>query len=247
AALMDGCGLKSGAVTGINCVKNPIMAARAVMDHSAHLLLSGSGANAFARRKAAMAGLKIVAPDYFVTQKSWRSLEQFLKDEKESSGSKNLGLTTGSSQGDGIHPRFSSTPDKFGTVGAVGLDAQGNLAAATSTGGTTGKDPGRIGDSPIIGAGTYADNHSCAVSATGLGEYFMRVVAAHEISVLMKHCDKKVKEAARIVIFDGVEGVGGAGGVIVLDAAGDYAAPFNTKGMFRGVVSKDGKVEVSIF
>ncbi|MBK9141446.1 MAG: isoaspartyl peptidase/L-asparaginase [Candidatus Melainabacteria bacterium] len=248
AAIMDGATGASGAVTGLNCVRNPITAARAVMEHSNHVLFCGRGANSFARKTARKAGLKIVDPSYFVTQKSWRDLERILKAEKEAArtGISVDALTTGASQGDGASPWFCGS-HKYGTVGAVGLDDRGNLAAATSTGGTTGKDPGRVGDSPIIGAGTFADNGSCAVSATGHGEYFMRCVAAHQISVLIKHCGGDVAAAAEKVIFDSVGRAGGSGGVIVLDSLGNFATPFNTRGMFRGVLGKNGEIEVAIF
>lgn len=253
SAIMDGSNLETGAVTGVTCVKNPVTAARAVMDLSPHVLLMGAGANKFSRNVAKKAGLNIVSPDYFITERSKNGLKRFLEKEKEAKKKGNVvsGLSTGASQGEGapidlIELNFPYE-GKYGTVGAVALDSKGNLAAATSTGGITGKDTSRIGDSPIIGAGTYANNDSCAVSCTGHGEHFIRAVAAHEVNALMKYANATVKKAAQQVIFEEVSKTGGDGGLIAIDTRGGYAMPFNTMGMFRGVATKNGEYLVSVF
>lgn len=217
AAIMDGRDLNAGAVAGVRRIKNPIRAARVVMENSPHVLLSGAGADDFAAYK----GLTIVEPEYFYTQRRWDSYLK-VKAKKEQA-------------------------EKHGTVGAVALDSHGNLAAATSTGGMTGKMKGRIGDSPIIGAGTYADNNTCAVSATGHGEYFMRNVVAYDISALMKYKGLSLAEAADEVIQKKLKPIGGDGGIIAVDKAGNFTMTFNTSGMYRGYITPEGEAEVLIF
>ncbi len=193
------------------------MAARAVMENSPHVLLTGAGADTFALHQ----DLTIVDPVYFFTERRWESYKR-VKARKE--------------QG-----------EKHGTVGAVALDLQGNLAAATSTGGMTYKMKGRVGDSPIIGAGTYADNNTCAVSATGHGEYFIRNVVAYDISALMKYKGLSLSESANEVILKKMKTIGGDGGIIAVDKDGNYTMSFNTTGMYRGVITSDGLMEVRIF
>jgi L-asparaginase / beta-aspartyl-peptidase len=221
ASLMDGQTLRAGAVAGLRHVRNPIELARLVMERSPHVFLSGKGAEDFALEN----GLALVPRSWFYTDRRWQQLEQARRGERLSAA--DIGY--------------------YGTVGAVALDAEGNLAAATSTGGMTNKKWGRIGDSPIIGAGTYADNASCAVSATGSGEFFIRGVIAHEISALMKYRGLPADEAARTAIQGRLAALGGDGGVIVVDRDGNIAMEFNTEGMFRGARSSQGKREIAIY
>jgi beta-aspartyl-peptidase (threonine type) len=227
AAIMDGSDRRAGAVAGLTIVKNPIAAARAVMDHSPHVMLAGAGAEAFAREQR----LEIVDPSYFRTELRWQMLQEFLRNEqarKQESGR-------------------DAPKIRFGTVGCVALDRQGNLAAGTSTGGMTGKLPGRIGDSPLIGAGTFADDASCAVSGTGDGEYFIRAVAAHDTAAMVEYKGLSVAEAAHNVIYDKIKPAGGEGGVIVLDRAGHAAMVYCTEGMYRGYLTRGGEIRVMIF
>jgi beta-aspartyl-peptidase (threonine type) len=230
ASIMEGKTKHAGAVAGLTVIKNPISAARAVMEKSPHVLLVGRGADLFATEQ----GLEVVDPSYFWTRQRWLELQDALREEKESRAK------PGSS-----HARV--VPRDLGTVGAVALDRHGNLAAATSTGGLTNKRFGRVGDSPLIGAGTYADNGSCAVSATGHGEIFIRFAVAHDIACLVKYKKLPVQEAADAVLGDLPKEPGGVGGVIVLDAKGNLALAFNTDGMYRGYVTKDGTVRVEIY
>lgn len=226
ASIMDGRNLEAGAVAGVKTIKNPILAARAVMEQSPHVMLSGTGAEEF----AVLTGLEIVDPSYFYTERRYKSLQRAIEIEKEGSG------------------RINDLEDnKFGTVGVVALDAEGNLAAGTSTGGTNNKRYGRIGDSPIIGAGTYADNNSCAVSSTGDGEFYIRGVVAYDIAAKVKYLGIDVKEAAGSVIHDQLTEMGGSGGVICLDRNGNFAMEFNTEGMYRGVRQKGKKMEIYIY
>ncbi len=221
AAVMDGQTLRAGAVGGLKRVKNPIHLARAVMEKSAHVLLAGEGAELFADQ----VGLEMVDPKYFYTEERWQALERVR----------------------GKHMRALSDQDRHGTVGAVALDRDGNLAAATSTGGNTNKLPGRIGDTPIVGAGTYANNRTCAVSATGDGEYFIRAVAGHDLSALMEYRRISLNDAAQLVIRKVTE-LGGSGGLIAIDGAGNIAMPFSTAGMYRGsIVDTAGQSAVAIY
>jgi L-asparaginase / beta-aspartyl-peptidase len=213
AAIMDGATLRAGAVAGVRRVKNPVRAARAVMETTRHVLLIGSAADTFARRQR----LDIVPPDYFGTARRRASLKRVQARELDEAAAK------------------GSAADRHGTVGAVALDAAGNLAAATSTGGFTNKMAGRVGDSPIIGAGTYADNETCAVSGTGDGEFFIRAVLAHDIAARMRYQREPLAAAARHALAN-VTTLGGSGGLIALDRRGRVAMPFSTEGMYRGYV-----------
>jgi beta-aspartyl-peptidase (threonine type) len=236
AAIMDGQTLKAGAVAGLTTVKNPVTAARAVMDKSDHVLLAGRGAEQF----AAQAGCTMVAPSYFYTEDRWNILQQVkardsarlrLKDSAKKSWIRQPG----------------NQDEKYGTVGAVALDKQGNLAAATSTGGMTNKRFGRIGDSPLIGAGTYADNKSCAVSGTGWGEYFIRLVIAKSVCDRMTLAGERLQVAADELIMKQLPALGGDGGLIAVDRQGNIAMPFNTGGMFRAWIRSDGAIFIGIY
>lgn len=230
ASVMEGKDLSAGAVAGVRTVRNPISVARAVMEQTPHVMLSGEGADRFARE----AGLETVDPEYFRTERRWEALQKLL--EKEEAGDSGAQPDHGRGKPDG----------KFGTVGAVALDKQGNLAAGTSTGGMTNKKFGRIGDSPVIGAGTYADNRTAAVSCTGWGEFFIRTAVAHQVSALMAYKGVPVTEAGREAIEE-VARLGGSGGLIALDREGNIAMPFNTEGMYRGAVTAEGEVEIYIY
>lgn len=234
ASIMDGKTLNAGAVAAVTTIKNPISAARAVMEKSGHVLLIGPGAEQFAAEQ----GIEIVDPSYFKTEFRY---QQLLKEKQK------MQMQPQPAPQPQTMPQSQTQEKHFGTVGAVAVDLNGNLAAGTSTGGTTNKRFGRVGDSPIIGAGTYANNRTCAVSATGAGEYFLRVVAAHEISSLMQYKGLSVGQAADQVVMKEIGGMGGSGGVIALDRNGEYAFVFNTPGMYRGVIHDDGRMEISIF
>lgn len=233
AAIMDGQTKKAGAVAGVTIIKNPILAARAVMDKSPHVMMTGRGAELFATQM----GLEIVDPSYFWTKDRWEQLQKQLVEEEKAKQGKPGGMADAQQDLD----------EEFGTVGAVALDQYGNLAAGTSTGGMTNKKFGRIGDSPIIGAGTYADNETCAVSGTGHGEFFIRYTVAHEIAALMKYKGLSVAAAADQVVNHTLKDVGGDGGVIALDAKGNFAMPFNSAGMYRGFIGDDGVPHVQIY
>src|SRR5256885_2187941 len=220
AAIMDGRTLRAGAVGAVARVRNPIVLARAVMEKSPHVMLAGKGAEDFAREL----DLEIVDAKYFYTEQRWQAWQRVRAATAES----------------------LSDADRHGTVGAVALDQAGNVAAATSTGGNTNKWPGRIGDTPIIGAGTYANNQTCAVSATGDGEFFIRAVTAHDLSALMEYAGMNLAAAARRVI-EKVGALGGTGGLIAVDRDGNIALPFNTAGMYRGCVAADGSSFVAIY
>jgi beta-aspartyl-peptidase (threonine type) len=222
SAIMDGATLRAGAVAGVQHVKNPVLLARAVMEKSPHVMLSGAGAEEFAQS----VGIELVDADYFRTESRWKQLQDALK--KDAAGKLSV-----------LDPSLH-----YGTVGALALDRAGHLAAATSTGGMTDKRWGRIGDSPIIGAGTYA-NAKCAVSGTGWGEYYIRTVAAHAICVRVAN-GESVRDAAADVINRQIPELGGDGGAIALDADGNIAMPFNTDGMYRGWVDRDGTRHVAI-
>ncbi|MEO8033697.1 MAG: isoaspartyl peptidase/L-asparaginase [Acidobacteriota bacterium] len=235
AAIMDGSNKKAGAVAGVTIIRNPISAARAVMEKSPHVMMAGHGAELFATTM----GLEIVDPSYFWTEKRWKGLQQELLQEQRDASGPHASLE---------RTPYSAPEDrKFGTVGAVALDSGGNLAAGTSTGGTTNKRPGRIGDSPVIGAGTYAANDSCAVSATGAGEFFIRWTVAYDIAALMKYKGLSVEQAANEVVNQKLVAAKGDGGVIALDRKGNFAMPFNTEGMYRGYIGADGVPHVAIF
>jgi len=235
ASIMNGKTLAAGAVAGVSTIKNPISAAKAVMEKSEHVMMVGKGAEQF----AAQAGLEIVDPSYFWTEARWESLQKIKKED-----STKTQLDHDQKQVSRL--RVANKDAKFGTVGCVALDGYGNLAAGTSTGGMTNKKFGRVGDSPIIGAGTYANNETCAVSCTGWGEFYIRHVAAYKVSALMEYKGEDVVQASQEVI-DGIGKMGGNGGMIVLDKDGHVAMPFNTAGMYRGTVTKDGKITVEIY
>jgi L-asparaginase / beta-aspartyl-peptidase len=228
AAIMDGKTLKAGSVGGLRRVKNPIGLARAVMENSPHVMLVGEGAEFFAREM----GVELVDETYFYTEERWAALQRVQKAEAEARGRGKEFVI--------------SDQDRHGTVGAVALDRGGNLATATSTGGNTNKRPGRLGDTPIIGAGTYANNETCAMSATGDGEYFIRLVAGHELSALMKHSAMPLERAAQTVI-DKIGDLGGTGGLISIDKDGNISLPFNTAGMYRGFVDSTGQAIIEIY
>jgi beta-aspartyl-peptidase (threonine type) len=231
ASIMDGKDRRAGAVAAVTVVRNPIEAARAVMDRSRHVMMAGKGAELFAKEQ----GLAIVEPKYFWTQERWDQLQRAKERDRL--------------QLDHDAPAKTSAleeDEKFGTVGAVALDRAGNLAAATSTGGLTNKRFGRVGDSPIVGAGTWAENESVAVSATGTGEMFIRGVAAYDIAARVKYKGTSPQRAADEAL-EQVKSLGGRGGVIVLDRAGSAVFSFNTEGMYRGVAKGDAKPEVHIY
>ncbi|MFT4760308.1 MAG: beta-aspartyl-peptidase (threonine type) [Paraglaciecola sp.] len=225
ASFMDGKTQNAGAVGEISTVKNPIRAARLVMDKSDHVLLTGEGANSFAIEN----GLDTVPTSYFYTEQRWESLQKVLQEENKQEGY--------------IHP---PADHKFGTVGCVALDKDGNLAAGTSTGGMTNKRWGRLGDSPIIAAGTYANNQTCGVSCTGHGEFFIRYAVAYDVSARMEYLGEDLATATDFIINKKLVEKGGSGGLIAMDKYGNVAMPFNTDGMFRGYV-KDGKRKVLIY
>lgn len=229
ASIMDGRTLNAGAISGVRKVRNPIKLARTVMEKSEHVMFTGEGAEDFAEDN----GYDLINPKYFFTQSRWRTYKEALKAEKAARKAN----------------KKSSVPVdfKFGTVGAVALDTNGNIAAGTSTGGMTLKRWGRVGDAPIIGAGTFADNNSCGVSATGHGEYFMRLTIARDICAQVEYGAKSIHEAADNVINSRLADLGGSGGVIVLGPDGDFTLLFNTEGMFRGVKQQNGPNAVAIY
>jgi beta-aspartyl-peptidase (threonine type) len=235
AAIMNGRNLAAGAVAGVRNIRNPITAARAVMEKSEHVLLTGRGAEQFAKE----AGVTLVDPSYFRTEQRWNELQEALRDDSIRAAAGNAYLPDGKLG-------MINRDYKFGTVGCVALDRNGNLAAGTSTGGMTDKKYGRIGDSPLVGAGTYANNNTVAVSCTGWGEFYIRNVAAYDLSALMEYRSVTVTEAGATVISK-VGNLGGDGGLIALDKDGNMAMPFNTEGMYRGCVTRDGKIEVYIY
>ncbi len=211
ASIMDGAKLRAGAVAAVERIRNPVLAARAVMEHTRHVLLAGDAADRFARQQ----GLKLENPSYFATPRRLAALKQ---------GRKNF----------------------HGTVGAVALDGDGNLAAATSTGGYTGKMAGRVGDSPLVGAGTYADNRACAVSGTGLGEAFIRAAVAHDVCARMRYAKASLAAAAAAALRS-VAALGGDGGLVAVDRRGTVAMPFTSEGMFRACIDRRGRQTIAIF
>lgn len=227
ASIMHGAKRKAGAVAGVTTIKSPIAAARAVMNHSPHVLLSGSGAEAFAQEQ----GLEMVDNSYFNTEHRREALGK-AKDRMAAEGAK-----VGGQKGN----------EKMGTVGVVVLDSKGNIVAGTSTGGMTAKRYGRVGDSPIIGAGTFAENSSCGVSATGHGEFFIRYNVAADICARVKYHGVSVNRAADTVIFDVLKPAGGTGGVVAIDHQGNIAMPFNTAGMYRASIDTNGELKVGIY
>ena len=221
ASIMDGATLRAGSVANVHRIRNPILLARAVMEKSPHVMMVGDGAEAFAQS----IGMALVDPKYFYTERRWKELQDALKEEAA---------------------KQKSTASVHGTVGAVALDTKGNLAAGTSTGGMTNKRFGRVGDSPIIGAGTYA-NAACAVSATGWGEFYIRAAAARDICARVEYKGETLKQAATDVVMGVVPKLGGDGGVIALDAQGNVTAPFNTEGMAHAWIDRDGQYHIAIF
>ncbi len=219
ASIMEGKTLNAGAIAGVTDIRNPIKAARRVMEKSEHVMLSGKGASAFAREQE----MEMVKNRYFFTKERYESLQQLRKKQRQRNYS-----------------------DNYGTVGCVALDQQGNLCAGTSTGGMMNKKYGRIGDSPVIGAGTWADNSTCAVSCTGHGEYFIRLTIARDVAAMMEYRNLELKEAGNKVL-DKLTQLGGTGGFIAIDAKGNITMPFNTSGMFRGYQKSDGEKEIAIF
>jgi beta-aspartyl-peptidase (threonine type) len=224
ASIMEGKDLNAGAVGGVTIVKNPILAAKAVMEKSEHVMMVGAGANQFAIEQ----GLDTVSNSYFYTESRWNSLQRVKANQDKSTGMLEL------------------VDYKFGTVGCVALDQQGNLAAGTSTGGMTNKKYNRLGDSPIIGSGNYANNKTCAVSATGHGEYFIRYTVAYDISALMEYKGLSLEAAANEVVNKKLVQAGGEGGVIAVDKYGNVAMPFNSEGMYRGFATPTAR-EVKIY
>jgi beta-aspartyl-peptidase (threonine type) len=229
---MDGKTLNAGASAGTKTVKNPINLARVIMENSPHVMLSGAGAETFAQEQ----GIEIVDSNYFYTENRYQSLLRV----KEWEANK---------ESDNKTAFYDATikDSKFGTVGCVALDKNGNLAAGTSTGGMTNKRWGRVGDAPIIGAGTYANNNTCAVSSTGWGEFFIRAMVAHDISALMEYKGVTLKEAAQKVIQEKVPELGGDGGIIAVDKNGNMVMEFNTAGMYRASMDDKGELVIGIY
>jgi len=219
ASIMEGHTLKAGAIAGVTDIRNPIKAVRLVMEKSEHVMLSGKGASAFAKEQK----MVMVKNRYFFTKERYESLQQLRKNERQ-----------------------RNISDNHGTVGCVAVDQHGNLCAGTSTGGMMNKKYGRIGDSPVIGAGTWADNSTCAVSCTGHGEYFIRLTIARDVAAMMEYRNLSLKEAGNKVL-DKLTHMGGTGGFIAIDAKGNIIMPFNTPGMFRGYQKSNGEKEIAIF
>lgn len=231
ASIMDGKNLMAGAVTGIKNVKNPVSLARVVMEKSEHVFLSGAGAMEFAKKM----NLEFAPDEYFFVQDRYDQLLQARESDQ-------VVLDHGNTRG------ATGTPNsKKGTVGAVALDIFGNIASATSTGGMTNKKFGRVGDSPIIGAGTYANNNTCAISCTGHGEFFIRSVVAYDISCLMEYKGLSLKEACDIVVYQKLVKIGGEGGLVAIDAKGNIEMPFNSEGMYRAMRISGGEIYLGIY
>lgn len=222
ASIMYGKGLEAGAVCGVSNIKNPVKLARAIMDHSEHVVLCGAGAEEFARLRH----LQFEDNEYFYTEQRYKQWQQALLEDKV---------------------QLDHSDKKFGTVGAVALDLHGNLAASTSTGGMTNKKYGRMGDSPVIGAGTYANNNTCAISCTGHGELFIRSVVAYDISCLIEYKGLSLKEACDIVVHDKLVKIGGEGGLVAIDKYGNIEMPFNSEGMYRACRNNAGLNKILIY
>ncbi len=237
AAIMNGQNLAAGSVAGVTTIRNPISAARAVMEKSQHVMMTGKGAEQFAK----LQGLAIVDPSYFYTEDRWKGLQRVKKTD-----SSKTELDHGSKPGASLK-QPENKDSKYGTVGAVALDVHGHLAAATSTGGMTNKRFGRVGDAPIIGAGTYANNATCAISCTGWGEFFIRLVMAKTISDMMEFGNWSLERAANEMIQKRLPALGGDGGLIAVDKAGNIVMPFNTEGMYRASVDRDGNTVIRIY
>lgn len=233
ASIMDGKTLNAGAVAGVTTVKNPISLARAVMEESEHVLLAREGAEFFAKEN----GIEVVNPAYFYTENRYQSLLKAQEKEKAESG--HSGSTS-------FYDPFIKD-NKFGTVGCVALDKNGNLASGTSTGGMTNKKWGRIGDTPIIGAGTYANNKTCGVSSTGWGEFFIRNLVAYDISALMEYKGLSLENAAKEVIQKKLTKLGGDGGIVAMDKDGNITMEFNTAGMYRASINTKGELAIGIY
>jgi len=241
AAIMDGSDLKAGAVAGVTRTRHPISLARAVMEKSPHVMLIGAGADAF----AAEVGLEQVEPSFFFTERRWQSLIKQLQKEGRPIPPRPAGVPPPPPVP--IAEFEAPTAHKFGTVGVVALDRAGNIAAGTSTGGTPAKRWGRVGDSPIIGAGTYASNQSCAVSATGVGEYFIRLGVAREVCNLVYFRGFKLQQAADQVIHKELEALHGDGGLIAITPDGQLVWSFNTSGMYRARLAEGGRLEIGVY
>jgi|AntRauTorcE11898_2_1112593.scaffolds.fasta_scaffold01185_3 beta-aspartyl-peptidase (threonine type) len=235
ASIMDGKTLNAGAVSGVSRLKNPVSAARQVMENSPYVMLAGKGAETFAKQR----GCELANPNYFYSEARFKQLQLARENEEV--------ILDHSGEHKSREHNVENGGKKFGTVGAVALDSHGNIAAATSTGGMTNKQFGRIGDTPIIGAGTYANNHTCAVSCTGHGEYFIRNVSAYDISALMEYKQCSLQEAADYVVHEKLKEQSGEGGVIAVDSMGNYVMSFNTPGMYRGMVTAESKYKVEIY
>lgn len=234
ASIMEGSTRMAGAVAGVTHVKNPIDLARAVMERSPHVMLVGAGAEAFAEEQ----GIELVDESYFYTEARWRSLQAAKEAERRPAGDDSAAVAGGP---------WDERARRMGTVGAVALDQQGNIAAGTSTGGMTNKKWGRVGDAPIIGAGTYADNRCGGISATGHGEYFIRSVVAYDICAIALYSGIPLRDAADQVVMEKLVEFGGEGGIIALDPQGNVSMPFNSAGMYRGHMMQDGTPFVAIY
>jgi beta-aspartyl-peptidase (threonine type) len=239
ASIMDGANLSAGAVAGVTRARHPITVARTVMEKSPHVMLAGEGADSFAKDQ----GLELVDPSFFFTERRWQELEETLRKRGEPIPAR----PAGAPKPQAAITRGPLDEHEFGTVGVVALDSHGNLAAGTSTGGITGKRWGRVGDSPIIGAGTYASNQSCAVSGTGVGEFFIRLTVAREICGLVQYKNYSVQQAADEVIQNRLSALKGTGGVIVISPQGDIAWSFNTSGMYRASTAAGIPARIAIF
>jgi beta-aspartyl-peptidase (threonine type) len=232
AAVMDGSNLNAGAVAGVRNIKNPIVLAKEIMEHSGHVILSGNGAKEFALSR----GIEQAPDEYFYTKYRYDQWIEIRDSDYY--------------QLDHMEDNLKGSPHeekKFGTVGAVALDINGHMAAGTSTGGMTNKRYGRIGDSPIPGSGTYANDATCAISCTGHGEYFLRAVVAYDVSCLMEYKGLSLKEACHVVVKEKLVKLGGEGGLIAIDTKGNYEHCFNSEGMYRGIRSSDGENNVAIY